>query len=643
MTNEFIFGKERGGWYNNSTKTQEYLHQTTLRNKFFKNAGSGPEDKGFGAIVVGLTSNQVPTSLSYPTVCCDEIFWSSSPGWSISDNLNWIRGSHSLKFGISYFGKRLNDWDYWVNVIFGTQFTRAGSADASRGGDALATFLIGIPSSIRQRYSFTGPDQPLLDWRSNYWGGYVEDKWQVSPKLTLSLGLRYDLPIPVYSANRNTSVMDFSYSGWQLAIPGRAPSVGLHYAPADKNNLAPRASLAYRMKSDLVIRSSYGLFYDAGVGSFMTGINYGPVQGYGDNTFNNATYNVNDDIPYFNFDSIYMPHEVRRMDQFPISTGVGTGYFDVRKNVTYQDSESMVTPYYQRYLVEVQKGLSANTAITLSYIVSHGVKGAYNLVQNSPPYKTGYASSSVINAARPNTTGRWGNVSVVRHGFNTFNNAASFKFQRNLSGGLQVLAHYTFSKTVSTRGGWNYNPKLGRGEASFSHPHRFVSALVYETPWGKSLPAPLRAVLSGWNLSAVTTFESGDALTVTNGVTSARDQETDMLNVSGDANLPGGDRTFYRYFKASVFSAPPQDVKGNAGVGLVRGPGINNWNLSLRKVFLAGERLKVEFRGEMFSAFNHTQWNSVDTTFSDRTGNTFGWVTGARDGRFSYLGLRVSF
>jgi len=115
-----------------------------------------------------------------------------------------------------------------------------------------------------------------------------------------------------------------------------------------------------------------------------------------------------------------------------------------------------------------------------------------------------------------------------------------------------------------------------------------------------------------------------------------------MPNLSCDPNN-GAAGSFYQFFNTSCFSAPPQDVRGSAGVGIDRGPGTNNWNVSLRIVFQPFERVKAEFRGDLFNAFNHTQWSSVNTTYSSAAGNTFGWVTGARDPRSAYLSLRVSF
>jgi hypothetical protein len=198
------------------------------------------------------------------------------------------------------------------------------------------------------------------------------------------------------------------------------------------------------------------------------------------------------------------------------------------------------------------------------------------------------------------------------------------------------------SRTLVTS--WDWNGNLARGESPFSHPHRFVAAWSYETPWGSTLPSVAKTLLWGWSLSGIATFESGNALTVWNGVTSARDHEPDLADIAdGNPNLPRGDRSRTHYFNTALFSAPPNDVKGNSGPGIIRGPGVNNWDIAIAKTFRPTEKMRVEFRADMLNAFNHVQWNDVDTDFSDEDGNTFGWITGARDGRFIQFLLRFQF
>jgi hypothetical protein len=253
--------------------------------------------------------------------------------------------------------------------------------------------------------------------------------------------------------------------------------------------------------------------------------------------------------------------------------------------------------------------------------------------------------------------GQFTDVSVVRHGLNSFYNSATIRFQRNLSGGLYIVSHYTFSKTVQdapyyqpetygfTTVTWPWNRKLGRGEAAFSHPHRFVFAGRYQSSWGANLPALARGIVHGWGLNVMTTFESGNALNVLNTMTTARDYEPNLPNVLRNPNLSGSDRTFYRYFDVSAFVAPPQDVKGNAGVGIIRGPGMNNWDCSVSKVFKIRESGKVEVRGEFFNVFNHTQWSSVNTNFDTSQASTFATPSGvpSRESTTTLLKSRINF
>ena len=200
----------------------------------------------------------------------------------MSSNLNWIKGAHSIKGGFNYFRKKEEDFDYIRYVSFDQQFTRSGTLDGSLGGDSVASLLVGVPSSMQQRYDLTGGDD-TLNFVMPYWGFYIEDKWQLNPKWTLSAGMRYDLGIQTYSGNRyGNAIVDMNYDGWQLAIPGRAAGLDLHYLPADKNNFAPRVSVAFEPTPGWVFRGGYGIFYDLGItttGVSRLGDGFGGVPG----------------------------------------------------------------------------------------------------------------------------------------------------------------------------------------------------------------------------------------------------------------------------------------------------------------------------------------------------------------------------
>ena len=383
---------------------------------------------------------------------------------------------------------------------------------------------------------------------------------------------------------------------------------------------------------------------------------------------NNAALGVPDDQPVLRFDEIYRPVDQLILGDYPVSTGTGTGYFEFPVSTTTVDQETQRDPYYQRWVIDIQKSLGQDMVLSLAYQGARGTKLPYHEAINAPPYRTGWPDDAeFVDTFRPNPIGRFRDVRVARHGHNSFYHAGTVKLERRFSQGLQFTTHYTWSKTVTDpllflpetlglrtaavgEGGnlvspsqRDYNRQLGRGEAEYSHPHRWITALLWQPDWGRNLPVVPKALLHGWRTSVITTFESGNAWTVFNGQSSARDFEPDMPNSIGDPNLPKGQRTTARFFDTSAFTDPGFDVKGNSGPGTVRGPGQNNWNLNLAKTFAATEKLNVEFRVEMYNLFNHTQLKDIDSTFSTFTGSTFGRATWAYDGRFMQFGLRVTF
>lgn len=652
VTNEMVFGIGVGELWNYDSSVRNSVGKSTALSQPFQNYSFGRDP---GMFEFNFTNN---TTTSYPTMGVDYIWRDRNPTWQLSDNLSWIKGSHALKIGGVYFFKQEFDFMDTRDASFDYTMTRSGSAQGHVGGDGIASFLLGIPTTINQMYQFTG-GQPNQIEDMNYWGAYIDDTWTVSRRLTLSLGLRYDLPIPLYCPDKyGNAAINTSVPGWELAIPGISPGYPLHYTPAAKKDFAPRASLAYQVNKDMVARASYGIFYADGVntsGSYMINNSMDSTAGYVVNTYNSARYGVNNDTPSLTLSQIFPAPVTFALGTYPISTGPGMGYFSSPTSVAVNDKQSGTTPYYQRYMVQLQRKIGSNSVLSVDYVGGRGTKLPYEENINEAPYQAGWLSTAQLNAARPNNVGYFTDVFVLRHGENSFYNSATAKFQQPLSHGLQVVAFYTFSKTVSdypwyfqrditfNNAYWEYHRNDGRGELLYSHPNRFTTALTYQTPWGRSL-APLgRTFLWGWNVNSIVTMESGNADTVFNAQTSANDQEPDMPNVSCNPNLSRGARTPEMYFNTQCFSAPPLNVKGDAGVGTVRGPGVNNFNTSFNKKFQPKESWRVEFRADLLNTFNHPQWSSINTTYSSAAGNTFGWVNGAREPRTVMFTLKLGF
>ena len=659
LTNDFTFGWVRPKI---TTPNQDVLdlaaQPDTPRNRYFQNLGD-PGTIGFGMHDIGVEG--------YAGHGAGWAYINDNPSLQFGDNASWVRGNHATKFGFNYISKGqrvLQPGGRFVN--FGKTFTRSGSIDGSLGGDGMASWMLGLPTTMRSTFTYGGEEPWQTDW-NDVWGFYFEDKWQLTPKLTLNLGMRYDMIIPTYSpTDYCCAFVDQSYPGWHLVLPGRAEGVPRKVWSADKNNFAPRLGLAYRLRPDLVVRASYGVFYQGGLSELAARTTRNVPTVFGD-VANNATLGVHDDLPVLTFGEIFRPGQDLILGSYPVSTGTGTGYFEFPSaafsQTTTADQETQRDPYFQRWMIDIQKSLGQDMVLSLAYQGARGTKLPYREAINAPPYRTGWPDDAeFVDTFRPNSNGRFRDMRVVRHGANSFYNAATIKLERRFSEGLQFLSHYTWSKTVAdpslwTAGNlgfyrttgenpsyqWDHNRHLGRGEAGYSHPHRWITALLWQPDWGRGLPAVPKALIHGWRTSLITTFESGNASTVLNGQSSARDFEPDMPNRVGDPNLSRGSRTSDRFFDQSAFTDPGFDVKGNSGPGTVRGPGQNNWNLTLAKTFAATEKLNVEFRVEMYNLFNHTQFNNIDTNFSTFTGSTFGWTTNSYDGRFVQFCLRVTF
>jgi hypothetical protein len=666
LTNEFIFAIGSGALQ--TLSPAEISHANGSANPFnsiFANTGTAP---GGNTGIMGLNIFNYGPLFTQPSVGFEEYFLASNNSRQFSDNANWIRGRHSMTFGFTYLRKAEADFDNVRYVAFGcapapNAYCLGGpqlfTSSQGVGGDAFAEVLLGLPSVIHQRYSYTsgGPFAPEPNSVVPYYGAYFNDKLRVTQRLTVSYGLRYEVPVPIYAVN-NICCAIYQAATDTLAIPGIAPGVAKHYAPAPKHDFAPRLSLAMQLRPTLVVRAGYGLYYNSGasqISNLLSGAFYGGVPGgFVGNEIDNSTPQT------ASLSQVFQPSPQVALGTFPVSTGPGQGYYGdgAYQTVFYADQKSFRTPYVHRYMVDIQQEVGHNSAITLSYIGAEGRNGWYFVNANAAPYQTGWPDSTTYNAARPHNSGRFGDIYLQRSGLTSNYNAGIVKFQHQMSHGLQILTHYTYSKILGDRGitgqgtqdaGYNYPQSIIRsyGEETFSHRHRFLFQTTYQPKYQQHLPAYLRPALGDWFISAIATLESGNALTVFNG---AGNQANDFapynglgnLNMVRNPNFAHSKRTFAQYFDTSAFVVPPNNIQGTASPGVVRGPGQNNWDIAFGKNIAFHERLHAELRADMYNAFNHTQWNAVSTQLNGFTG-PFGQVTGSREGRIIELAAKIVF
>jgi hypothetical protein len=685
LTNEFLFGAGDGAlvtmssnlfsWYNSSNNPF---------NTLFQNTGSGIT-KGVLAVFAG----------NYAVPGIGEVFRAENESYQVSDNLDWTFGRHTVTAGFNYFRKSEIDWDIQRNVGFGG-FSASGDDLGYVGGDGMADLEMGIPNNLWVRYNINGGDPTSPDYNIifPYWGFYGNDKFRVSPKLTISAGLRYDLNIPDYTPNPKVAPCCAIYmpnaQGGILEYPGIAPGLPIQYLSAPKLDFAPRVSIAYSFNPQRVIRAGYGIFYDTGATQISTNVGnaiYGTSSAVNYNV-NNTTLGKPVDTPYLTLSNIFPPALTTTLGSFPVPTGTGEGYDGDGQlaSITYYDQKSTTLPYYQRTMLDLQQQVGVHDAFTVSYAGVQGRKGTNQTNINLPPYRTGWVNGGgtgdpTYDAARPNNAGRFGDIYVIRPNLNSFYNALIVQYRHDFSKGFQFTSNYTWGKTASdypfsnnvvggtvyggAGTGFQYPNLNSRGENTQSHRNRFVYSGIWTPDYGKRWPELVRQPLTGWRLSGILTMESGDALTVTNGGPGTPCPATDAgtsicpsgygsspqdgagfpeLNVSGNPNIGHGQKTFSRQFDTSKFSVPAMNVRGNSGLGSVRGPGQNRVDLSIAKTFALYERLHLEFRGDAFNVFNHSQWNGVNTTYpSGSTQYPFGQVNGAGDARIGQVAAKLVF
>lgn len=621
------------------------------------------EDDGIYALNIGDPFNSMSLGR-------DEWWYQYIPQLQIDEKATKVFGRHTFKAGFRYFRREERDNDVIRSIFVGGGYTGRGPfvPDGS-GWNTLAEFATGVVTAMTQRNLITGGDASLY-FRMPEWGWFVGDKWQATRKLTLDLGVRYELAPQAFSVNDYWGVLDKNFAGFRMFMPGLTPGSKNPPYPADKNNFAPRIGFAYRVRDDWVVRAGYGVFYDTGRYKFMDQMFFNSP-GYGGVFFDSPTYaalnGLDPNQVWFTLDNSFPPSPELGRGDWPEAVGDKGGVLCPRCDTYTIDEVTPIAPYLQRWSLDVQRQLGHNMVVSVGYVGSKGTKLTIDDDLNLPPEGV-YLNSDDFHLARPNSqdpqfVDRFGSILAIHRGGNNGYHAMLAKFERKFSGGLSLMTHYTWSKmtdtffntsgytNVSAIGGqWHRDWSHGLSDAD--HRHRFVASLVYELPLGRNWRGIAKTLAGGWQVNSITVFESGAPATVFNGDTSSFDYMGDVPSRTCNGNLSGGQGSFFRYFDTSCFVNAPDlnedgiaDFRGTAGRNIIRGPGINNWDLSIFKKFAIGEGRSLDFRWEMFNAFNHAQWSSVNTWNDTGTNplSTFGRISGGRAGRRIQFALKFVF
>ncbi len=600
--------------------------------------------------------------------------------YNISDSVYKILGPHTLKAG--FFFERLRQRDGpWANNFTGNFDFGRNVNNPLDSGYAFANAVLGVFNSYTEASA-----RPISKIYSRGLDWFVQDTWKISRKLTLDYGVRFAWYEPFW--NFNNQLAGFVPSRYdpnqrvQLIRPavnngvrvGQNPVTGEFHpaaligfiAPGSGNPTngmvvtsedssyprgltessgllaGPRFGFAYDPFGDgkTAIRSGFGLFYNRVLGNTAgaptSGFSYPLVQ-----------------YPVVQFGTIATFRSARGFTSPPAVTGW---------------DRYLKAPTVMNMSLTIQRNIGFSTVVDVGYVGSMGrhlswlrslqdiPQGARFLPVNADPTNTRVplpdaflrpiAGYNGVNINENNSSSNYHSLQVT----------ANRRFAHSLEFGLA----WTWSKALDYNDGdfgaintvaplreWNY------GLAGFDRTHVVKINWLWSVPRRKWGFRPAGAVLNGWQISGITTFQSGAPVNVGYSQITAADLSgtpsiAPRILVVGDPVLPKGDRTFSRNFRTDVFRVPPAGTLGFMSKTMLRGPGINNWDIALFKNFSVREGIRVQFRSEFYNAFNHTQFSAFNAAARfDAAGaqvnQQFGQFTAARDPRIMQLAIRLQF
>jgi len=553
------------------------------------------------------------------------------------ENVSWIRGSHTIKAGFEFrFSHFVDD----VNLLPGGQFTFTDRATS----DGLATLLLGWTTSAAL------DDADVLSSRSDYWGAFLQDNWKISPKLTLSLGLRWEMDTPRWEKNNRQNGVDLlamnPVSGTRGIVTFSGRDGASKYAnDFDKNNFGPHAGFAWRLNEMTVIRGGYGLNYLGAYRSVPDALS----GGFGKlGSFESR-------------DGGFTPAFLFRDGMPPIARpelGPGFGAVPVGQSPIFAPqfiAANHQNGYSQHWNLNLQRQFRGQFLAELAYLanVGHKLPGG-NLSLNVIPLVNGRGPAQQDQRLRfyPQYSGLtelgpdWGNSTY---------HAVNLKLEKRYSGGLNLLMNYTWAKFID--GGFEgfQHPDLRQLDKSLSVsdvPHRLAGATVYELPMGRGKHlaienAALNQVIGGWSLGLIGEVRDGTPFGVVEQTNRSNTfSQGQRSNIVGNPYLPMNRRReeiIAQYFDTSAFAAPGIGVFGDAPRTFLRGPGAINLDVSVHKKWLFSERYNLQFRADFFNLPNRPNFSLPNGARGNANFGRITSVTTTGTGRLTQFSLRLEF
>ena len=577
-----------------------------------------------------------------------------SQGYDLLDNLAWQKGKHSIKAGalIRYAQPATS---VWVTDDFGS-YTFNGFATASPSGAAksspgfdYADFLLGIPSATTRTNR-----QPNEYNRYTNTGVFVQDTWNVTAKLTITAGLRWEYFMP--PVDKSDTRYNFDPANGAIVVPSQealalvsplypssipiltsqqAHFPGRSLINGDWKDFGPRLGFAYRLSNRTVIRGGYGLYYAGLVGPVLTNMAGGPF-GTTDQYFNS----IKNGVPLLQFPDPFAgsPQAAGAQNVFGAST-------------------NLVTPRTNQWNLSVERDLGHSIGARLSYrgFMSSQIPYEFNL--NLPPASANPNNNNVFRY--PNYYA----ITYLQDGGIQKMESLETVIERKFSGGLTFQAGWTWAKDLSDVGDNGetaeiedpYNRARDMGNVLYVPRHRFVGNLLWQIPFGKgerfggSLPKIVNGFVGNWQVTIINLLQSGQFLTATYDGNQPNVRASSGLRADCLANPSISNPSASMWFNAAAFAIPAAGQFGNCARGTIVGPGTINVDFGLHKYFNLTEKAKLQIQARATNVLNHPNFGNPGTDISSgQVGHVQSMQGGAYDSlgaaeRQIRLGFRIDF
>jgi hypothetical protein len=573
--------------------------------------------------VAGYDSPMIGTGSTQPWALHTTIF-------GIVSNTTKTWRNHIIKFGTDERRTRNEDrsphgFGYHGEFDFDTGQTALNGDPRTSYGNAFASFLLDQPNVFGRDLSPATPTR-----REMLWQLYFQDKWQVAPKLTLDLGLRWEYwPTAHPRSAGGFSYYDPTNNTLELAGLGNVPlNMGVEN---QKNSFGPRVGLAYRLNEKTVLRGAYGISY----------LPRGRL------------------VPQYNF-PIQQTVMFSPQNSYTVAGSMATGFpapvlFQSPADGIIRNPPPLVYStvpldlphsYVQSWNVTLQRTLPGDITAQLAYVGNHGINVLAGVDLNAGLIPGAGAAGQPLNRL-------FGRVASTtsKIGTHSYYNGLQFRFDRRFSHGFLLTTSYTYSKSINYEDD-NANLEinavvaLNRGRSLADITHIWNQSVIYELPFGAGrqwLNAGVgRLLLGGWQVNGIFSAQTGPPLDITISSSSLNAPlNINRPNVNGATQIFGAIGPGRLYFDITRFSQPAPGRFGTTGRDILSGPGLVNLDFSLFRNFLLTEWMHLELRLESFNFTNTPHFNSPNTNFSS---GGFGQVTTAiQDQRQFQIGLRLLF